>query len=248
MIWPVTLQTPCLHDTTTGGATGAGNETTETKAGIGIETETETETVIRGAGAAAPAARDDQACTTNPHFLLQPLNCATDRRDYGRDRDEDRRDRDSRDSRRRDERDRRDAPRRDGEKDRDRYERDKRDGEKSRAAEHEAERVAERGTRVDSESRETVKASQSHGESLFVIIPRLINVSMRYVWPFIALSSTSSPRPHDDAGEPEEGEAMEAVNDEDEAMMAMMGLTGFGSTKVLASAFLSCFLYVDSPC
>lgn len=34
---------------------------------------------------------------------------------------------------------------------------------------------------------------------------------------------------------------MEAVNDEDEAMMSMMGLKGFGSTKVLASAFLSCF-------
>lgn len=59
--------TPCPHDTTTGGATGAGNETTETKAGIGIETGTGT--VIRVAGAAAPAARDDQACTTNPHFL-----------------------------------------------------------------------------------------------------------------------------------------------------------------------------------
>jgi hypothetical protein len=71
---------------------------------------------------------------------------------------------------------------------------------------------------------------------------------MLYVRPFIAISSISSPRAHDDAGEPEEGEAMEAVNDEDEAMMAMMGLSGFGSTKVPVSAFLSCFLYVDSPC
>ena len=26
---------------------------------------------------------------------------------------------------------------------------------------------------------------------------------------------------------------MEAVNDDDEAMMAMMGMTGFGSTKVI---------------
>lgn len=96
--------------------------------------------------------------------FLQPLkHCATDRRDYGRDRDEDRRDRDSRDSRRRDERDRRDAPRRDGERDRDRDRHDKRDGEKSRGAEHEAERVTERGARADSEPGETVKASQSHG-------------------------------------------------------------------------------------
>lgn len=30
----------------------------------------------------------------------------------------------------------------------------------------------------------------------------------------------------------EEGEAMEAMNDEDAAMMAMMGLNGFGTTKV----------------
>lgn len=71
--------TPCLPDTTTGGATGAGNETTETKAGTG----TETEAAILAAGATpapAPAAqdglaqtrRDDQACATHqstPYFL-----------------------------------------------------------------------------------------------------------------------------------------------------------------------------------
>jgi len=45
----------------------------ETKAGI--ETETETETVIRAAGAAAPVARDDQACTTNQFTL--PYNRST---------------------------------------------------------------------------------------------------------------------------------------------------------------------------
>lgn len=32
--------------------------------------------------------------------------------------------------------------------------------------------------------------------------------------------------------EGEDGEAMEATNDDDAAMMAMMGLSGFGSTKV----------------
>jgi hypothetical protein len=65
---------------------------------------------------------------------------------------------------------------------------------------------------------------------------------MRYVRAFIAQSSISSPQNlvHD-AGGPEEGEAMEAVNDDDEAMMAMMGMTGFGSTKVLVSASLPCF-------
>ncbi|KAI0288185.1 hypothetical protein BC826DRAFT_1107890 [Russula brevipes] len=53
-----------------------------------------------------------------------------------------------------------------------------------------------------------------------------------------AQSSSSIPTPQKaaahaqiDADEPEEGEAMEAVNDDDEAMMAMMGLNGFGSTK-----------------
>jgi hypothetical protein len=107
------------------------------------------------------------------------LNCATDRREYGRDRNDDRRDRDSR---RRDERDRRDAPRRDGEKDRDRYERDKRDGEKGRDAGHEAERVGERGTRVDSESRETGNPSQSHGASLFL---RLTLIGINTICPAV---------------------------------------------------------------
>ena len=32
----------------------------------------------------------------------------------------------------------------------------------------------------------------------------------------------------------EEGETMDATNDDDAAMMAMMGLSGFGSTKVIS--------------
>ncbi len=38
----------------------------------------------------------------------------------------------------------------------------------------------------------------------------------------------------DEEGEAEEGEAMDALNDEEEAMLAMMGMTGFGSTKVIS--------------
>jgi hypothetical protein len=38
-----------------------------------------------------------------------------------------------------------------------------------------------------------------------------------------------------DDDEAEEGETMDAVNDDDEAMMAMMGMSRFGTTKVLAS-------------
>jgi hypothetical protein len=34
----------------------------------------------------------------------------------------------------------------------------------------------------------------------------------------------------------EEGESMDAVNQDDEAVMAMMGITGFGSTKVWVSS------------
>ena len=43
-------------------------------------------------------------------------------------------------------------------------------------------------------------------------------------------------------GEAEEGEEMDATNDDDAAMMAMMGMSGFGSTKVrdlLAGCFVA---------
>lgn len=40
----------------------------------------------------------------------------------------------------------------------------------------------------------------------------------------------------------EEGEAMEAENDDDAAMMAMMGMSGFGSTKVRIGLSLHIFL------
>jgi hypothetical protein len=62
--------------------------------------------------------------------------------------------------------------------------------------------------------------------------------------PFTAQSSIAAPQKvvhaQTDAGEPEEGEAMEAVNDDDEAMMAMMGMTGFGSTKVIRVPLCLC--------
>jgi hypothetical protein len=162
----------------------AGNETTETKIGTG------TGTVIRAAGAAAPAAqdgvaptRDDQACVCSQSIFflsscIQRYNSTinADRRDYGRDRDEDKRDRDPRESRRRDERDRRDTGRRDGEKDRDRYDRDKRDTDKGRDAERDDERGGERKARLDSEPRETRKASQSQGAHIFFLLYQLTDI------------------------------------------------------------------------
>jgi hypothetical protein len=51
-------------------------------------------------------------------------------------------------------------------------------------------------------------------------------------------SQKVSPSRTDEEGEAEEGEAMETLNDDDEAMLAMMGMTGFGSTKVILLKFL----------
>ena len=165
---------PCLPGTTTGGARGAGNETTETKIGTG----TEIGTVIHAAGAAAPAVqngvvptRGGQVCTINLHppILIgtnDVIILIADRRDHGRDRDDDRRDRDPRESRRRDERDRRDTGRKDGEKDRGRYDRDRRESDKGRDAERDDdERGGERKARADSESQDTRKSSQSQGST-----------------------------------------------------------------------------------
>ena len=54
----------------------------------------------------------------------------------------------------------------------------------------------------------------------------------------------SGSRPRQDSEAPadgvEEGEAMDATNDDDAAMMAMMGLTGFGTTKVSHIAAALC--------
>jgi len=73
-----------------------------------------------------------------------------------------------------------------------------------------------------------------------------------YAQPSIAQSSTATSQKvihaQVDEGEPEEGETMEAVNDEDEAMMAMMGMVGFGTTKVLISLHIcGSFFHAGSP-
>ena len=58
----------------------------------------------------------------------------------------------------------------------------------------------------------------------------------------------SSSRPNLDPDAPdeggEEGEAMEDVNEDDAAMMAMMGVSGFGSTKVCASCLCDIFAHI----
>nr|VWO98831.1 FAD-binding FR-type domain-containing protein [Ganoderma boninense] len=142
-----------------------------------------------------------------------------DRRDYyARDREDDRRDTrrddkrdDRRDDRRRDDRDRRDHDRdRDSKREalppprdvnRDRYDKAKDSRQADRASEHEAKPSGVR------DRQHTDKPEPS----------------------------TSQPRQDSeapvDADVAEEGEEMDATNDDDAAMMAMMGMGGFGSTK-----------------
>ncbi len=159
----------------------------------------------------------------------------TDRRDYGRDRDEDRRDRDSRGSRRRD--DRRESGRRGGEKERDQQDRDRRDNEKVRDDEREPREGQWNNTRTDSEHRETGKPTQLQGVAsrLRLILTLCLNTS-----PGQSSAPTSrilTPARTDEEGEAEEGEEMDAVNNDDEDMSAIMGMTGFGSTKVIFLEF-----------
>ncbi|KAI0709302.1 hypothetical protein C8Q76DRAFT_786104 [Earliella scabrosa] len=138
-----------------------------------------------------------------------------DRRDpYGRDREDDRRDR--RDDRRRDDRDRRDhdrdgrheappPPRGAADREHDRHDRD-RDG-----------RPADRASELD--SKHSTRGQRDLQQSSTGTPDRE--------------PSGSHPRQDSEvpAGGAEEGEAMDATNDDDAAMMAMMGLTGFGTTK-----------------
>lgn len=61
----------------------------------------------------------------------------------------------------------------------------------------------------------------------------LLKMNVALVAPIIS-GSTSRPNLDPDAPEEEgeEGEEMDATNDDDDAMMTMMGLSGFGTTKV----------------
>lgn len=67
----------------------------------------------------------------------------------------------------------------------------------------------------------------------------VLALSLRGSSPYFTHCSTfcteSVPQPRQDSEMPEEGEEaepMDATNEDDDAMMAMMGLAGFGSTKV----------------
>ncbi|KZT26262.1 hypothetical protein NEOLEDRAFT_244263 [Neolentinus lepideus HHB14362 ss-1] len=132
-----------------------------------------------------------------------------DTRDYDRDRGDDRRDRGPRDDRRRDE---------------PRYERDRqirgdagRRDDRERQIDKESRSVEQRRVDEHPETRELTghlsKSGRSRAET-----PGELRTSVRA-------------QPNDPADGVEEGEAMDTTNDDDAAMMTMMGLSGFGSTK-----------------
>lgn len=131
----------------------------------------------------------------------------TDRRDYGRD--DDRRDRDGRD--------RRDGGRKD-DRDRDRDRDGRGDGRRG-----DREREPHRGGERERETERKQPEEQRHPSQA----------------PSAAESSSSHPAAAEkqriDSEGPvedgEEGEAMDDTNDDDAAMMAMMGMSGFGTTK-----------------
>ncbi|PCH38029.1 DUF1777-domain-containing protein [Wolfiporia cocos MD-104 SS10] len=145
-----------------------------------------------------------------------------DRRDYARDRERDRRD-----DRRRDDRDRRDHDRereRDGKKDP--PPRDK-DRDRGRERERDSERPRERDARPGEHPPERDARPESSRAAAEPDRSR----------PAPAPASEEPPpaRPRQDSemlvDGPEEGEEMDAANEDDADMMAMMGLSGFGSTK-----------------
>ncbi|KIP09594.1 hypothetical protein PHLGIDRAFT_126181 [Phlebiopsis gigantea 11061_1 CR5-6] len=140
-----------------------------------------------------------------------PLLDAIDYRDDRRDRDRD----SHRDDRRRDDRDRRDPPRdtrkdpRDHDRDRrDPLRKDERDGDRTSDRLHES-------------------TSRAHEKRL----EPEVDIRQSYPPPGASEEPTSRQDSEAPVEDGEEGETMEATNDDDAAMMAMMGLTGFGTTK-----------------
>ncbi|CCM02403.1 uncharacterized protein FIBRA_04501 [Fibroporia radiculosa] len=148
-------------------------------------------------------------------------NCArargpADRRDHGRD--------DGRHERRRDERDRRD------------YDRGRDARRESAPLERERDRAREAGMRAGEREPDvrTGERDGRHADGRAVpVASESKQAASRSATGGSEEPASVQPRQDSEAGleSGEEGEAMETVNDDDEAMMAMMGLSGFGTTK-----------------
>lgn len=138
-----------------------------------------------------------------------------DRRDYDRDRDNDRRDRDRRDGRRRDDGRDRDH---DSRKDPVRYEDDK------------------EGSRRADMPRDPDRRQQSPPRSgmTFACVHSYIHICcpLDSIAPPPSTSAVKRLNLDPDAPDGEEGEQMLAPDEEEAKMMAMMGLSGFDTTKV----------------
>jgi hypothetical protein len=223
----------CQDATTTGGVTAVATGTVGARdMTVSASAEAVVAMVVVPVGGAARAARVwttvvvlvvAEVCPISTIYVALTYTFA-DRRDYGRDdrrrdnrRDYDReRDRDGRrgydrdrDGRRDHHDDSRDVPRRDGREREDTVDRE------ARSAKHD-----------DGPPPRTGACPCS-----FSLHARLIG----YVTAPTEPPATKARMNLDpDAPEPgeEEGEAMEAVGDDDAAMMAMMGMSGFGTTKV----------------
>ncbi|KAI0670323.1 hypothetical protein C8Q78DRAFT_1069948 [Trametes maxima] len=153
---------------------------------------------------------------------------ADKREHYGRDREDDRRERDRRDGRRDERRDDRRDDRRREDRDRREPDRDSR-REPLPPPRADGERERERGDR-DRENRPADR-TPIHDTKPPVPLEREKQQSLTgtpEVEPSGSRPRTDSEAPTDGA---EEGEAMDATNEDDAAMMAMMGMSGFGTTK-----------------
>jgi len=239
------LLPPCPRGLTTEDGKGAGSEKTGTATGTGTKAVTQE---VQGQGDIAILDADETVVHVAPGEVCQLwidcpesnlAHCWVDKRDHDRDRDykgsrrDDRRDYDrDRDDRRPDRRGDRKSERK--------YERmdEKRDH-------YTPERIAPRDKDIrpkepsrhgepkrPQEPRSDVQYAvrgQSPKSELFLVHPVM---DAQSAVPDDVPAPTSSKSVLDPDTPIEDGEEMDATTAEDEPMMAMMGLTGFGSTKV----------------
>ena len=171
--------------------------------------------------------------------------CIADRRDYyTRDREDDRQDtrRDDRWDDRRDDRRRDDRDQRDHDRDRD----DKREPPPpSRGANRNRHDKDRDGRQADRVSEHDTKPAAARDRQHIGMDIRLVAHDRRKLDCLSDTPERSNSRPRQ-ASETvtdgtEEGEEMDATNDDDAAMMGMMGLSGFGTTKVRLSSSRSAY-------
>lgn len=251
-------QPPCPHDQATDDAKEVGKGTIETETETEIEIEdtavvvmvlpevAEVEVValgigIVGAGRTVVLGVHHQEEMTESGEVVQVslfilyILCvlifyAIDRRDYNRD--DDRRDR-REDTRRGERRDYDRDDRRDHDRDGTREKERRRDGHHRGDRPREPDSKLEKGRAEEREMRDqSPRQSASNCPSKLIYL--LTSHESEAVAPAPSAPSTSRPNLDPDAPDDmgEDGEEMDVVNEEDAAMASIMGLSGFGTTKV----------------